>query len=237
MTKKISWTPALTLRSRHGAALCKAGKYREAEAELAEVIRRRSPSAGPGDLTLLHARRWHLHALARMGRLADAEDDLRFLAQAAAQEHGPDHPDVLGHRERHATSLWEAGRHEEAVTEMADVAARRAVALGDDHADTVRAAGSLAAMTSGDEDYHFGFETAGLRRPLVSQAQPHHQHGHTILVDCIGLHFKPDPPAAPCTTSSTPVPGHASVCYHFILSAHYKSLISIHKGQIYELNV
>jgi hypothetical protein len=44
---------------------------------------------------------------------------------------------------------------------MADVAARRAAALGDDHGDTVRAAGSLAAMTSGDEDYHFGFETAG----------------------------------------------------------------------------
>jgi hypothetical protein len=164
---KISWTPsswaaALALRSRQGATLCKAGKYAEAEAELAEVIRRRSATAGPGDPILIHARRWHLHALGRMGRLADAEEDLRFLAQAAAAAGGPDHLDVLAYRERHAASLWEAGRHDEATTEMADVARRRALALGDDHVDTVRAAGSLAAMTSDDDEgYHFGFETAG----------------------------------------------------------------------------
>jgi hypothetical protein len=171
MTKKISWSPGswaliagtqrLALRSRQGAALCQAGKYAQAEAELAEVIRRRGATAGPGDPVLIHARTWHLHALARMGRLADAEDDLRFLAQSAARTGGPDHLDVLAYRERHAASLWEAGRHDEAATEMAEVAASRAAALGDDHADTVRAAGSLAAMTSGDEGYRFGFETAG----------------------------------------------------------------------------
>jgi Tetratricopeptide repeat len=163
MTKKNWWAPGLALRSRHGAALCKSGEYVTAEAELAEVIRRRSATAGPGDPILIHARRWHLHALGKVGRLADAEDDLRFLAEAAARLHGDGHRDVLAYRERHAASLWEAGRRDEAVTEMAEVAARRALALGDDHADTVRAARSLAAMTSGDEGYRFGFETAGLR--------------------------------------------------------------------------
>jgi hypothetical protein len=158
-----SWSPALALRSRHGAALCKSGEYVAAEAELAEVIARRSATAGPGDPILVHARRWHLHALGRVGRLADAEDDLRFLAESAARDGGPEHPDVLAYRERHAASLWEAGRRDEAVTEMADVAARLAAALGDDNPETVRAAASLAAMTSGDEGYGFGFETAGLR--------------------------------------------------------------------------
>jgi hypothetical protein len=157
------WTPRLALRSRHGAALCKSGEYVTAEAELAEVIRRRSATAGPDDPILIHARRWHLHALGRVGRLADAEDDLRFLAESAARLHGDGHRDVLAYRERHAASLWEAGRRDEAVTEMTEVAARLAATLGDDHPDTLQAAGSLAAMTSGDDGYRFGFETAGLR--------------------------------------------------------------------------
>jgi hypothetical protein len=178
MTKKISWTPGLTLRSRRGAALCRAGKYAQAEAELAEVIRRRGATAQLGDPILVHARRWHLHALGKMGRLADAEEDLRFLAESAAAEHGPDHRDVLAYRERHAASLWEAGRREEAATEMADVARRRALALGDDHVDTVRAAGTLAAMTSDDKDCHFGFETAGL--PELA----HHRLPAVLIVPC-----------------------------------------------------
>jgi hypothetical protein len=171
--KKISWTrvfgtQSLAMLSRHGAALCKSGEYVAAEAELADVIRRRGATTGPGDRILVHARRWHLHALGRLGRLADAEDDLRFLAESAAAEHGPDHRDVLAYRERHAASLWEAGRREEAVTEMADVTARCVATLGDDHADTVRATGSLAAMTSGDEDCHFGFETGPRSAPDCS---------------------------------------------------------------------
>ena len=82
--KKISWAarswpPALALRSRHGAALCKSGEHAAAEAGLAEVIARRSATTSPGDPILVHARRWHLHALGRMGRLADAAGSLAAM--------------------------------------------------------------------------------------------------------------------------------------------------------------
>lgn len=139
---------AIRFRQAHATILAEMKRYAQAEAELAEVIARRSEAGESGSAAMLEAREQHAAVLYELGhqearagippeRYASAEAELSRVITARTANGETDSATVLKVRAQRAEVLQTMGRLEESHAEWQALAEDHERLHGPDHPDTL----------------------------------------------------------------------------------------------------
>jgi eukaryotic-like serine/threonine-protein kinase len=101
--------------------LFRLGRFADAEAEMADVIARRTRAEGPEDAATLRARTSYAEFLRVLSRPDESVAEFRTLTTAKTRLLGSEHPDTLYVHQKYAVGMYHQGRYREAEAELARV--------------------------------------------------------------------------------------------------------------------
>jgi tetratricopeptide (TPR) repeat protein len=134
----------LAVRNELGWAICRNGRFEEAERMLRQVLDGRENVLGAEHADTLDTRHKFAWVVGKRGNWEAAETQLREVLEARTHLLGAEHPDTLHTRCCLAWAAVERGRLAEAETEYRELFAVRSRVLGEDHAETWDTLHSLA---------------------------------------------------------------------------------------------